>query len=305
MGVILEAVYNLGMLFYYILEAMVVPWIPIKYRSKDVSGQIALVTGAGGGIGRLIAIGLAKLGCKVVCWDIAKQANEETVKQIQMSNGIAYAYQVDLTKREEIYQFAQRVKKEIGKVSILVNNAGVVSGKVLLDCTDEQIQRTFDVNVLAHFWTTKSFLADMIMQDCGHIVTVASLAGLTGSDRLVDYCSSKFAAVGFDESLRTELAVDGRNNIKTTVVCPFLVNNTQLFAGAKSKFIPALEPQDVAQATINAILTNEAICIVPRHISYLMALKSLLPVKAQLASHRALGLSEMMSTFAPPKPKNL
>ncbi len=73
MGVILEAVYNLGMLFYYILEAMVVPWIPIKYRSKDVSGQIALVTGAGGGIGRLIAIGLAKLGCKVVCWDIAKQ----------------------------------------------------------------------------------------------------------------------------------------------------------------------------------------------------------------------------------------
>lgn len=139
MGVILEAVFNLVMLFYYILEAIVVPWIPIKYRSKDVSGQIALVTGAGGGIGRLIAIGLAKLGCKVVCWDIAKQgmhgslgieldwiikiaiyvtANEETVKQIQMSNGIAYAYQVDLTKREEIYQFAERVKKEIGKVKL-------------------------------------------------------------------------------------------------------------------------------------------------------------------------------------------
>lgn len=110
----------------------------------------------------------------------------------------------------------------------MVNNAGIVSGKVLLDCTDEQILRTFDVNTLAHFWVTrflfvfvsilwssflnflqtvKSFLADMIMQDQGHIVTVASLAGLTGSDRLVDYCSSKFAAVGFDESLRTELVV--------------------------------------------------------------------------------------------------
>uniref|UniRef100_A0A0P5HEA1 Short-chain dehydrogenase/reductase 3 n=1 Tax=Daphnia magna TaxID=35525 RepID=A0A0P5HEA1_9CRUS len=207
MGAIMDTLYNLCMILYYIFYAMIVPWIPIKYRSKDISGQIALVTGAGGGIGRLLAIGLSNAGCKVVCWDVAKQSNEETVRLIQMSKGVAFAYQVDLTKREEVYQVAQRVKREVGKVSILINNAGVVSGKVLLDCSDEQIQRTFDVNVLAHFWTVKSFLPDMIMQDSGHIVTVASLAGLTGSDRLVDYCSSKFAAVGFDEALRTELAV--------------------------------------------------------------------------------------------------
>ncbi|XP_057378301.1 epidermal retinol dehydrogenase 2-like [Daphnia carinata] len=302
MGAIMDTLYNLCMILYYIFYAMIVPWIPIKYRSKDISGQIALVTGAGGGIGRLLAIGLSNAGCKVVCWDVAKQSNEETTRLIQMSKGTAYAYQVDLTKREEIYQVAQRVKREVGKVSILINNAGVVSGKVLLDCSDEQIQRTFDVNVLAHFWTTKSFLPDMIMQDCGHIVTVASLAGLTGSDRLVDYCSSKFAAVGFDESLRTELAIDGRKGIKTTVVCPYLVN-TPLFAGATSKFLPALEPQDVAQAAINSILTNEEVCIVPRYISYLMVLKRFLPVKAQIASHRALGLGEMMNNFQATKPK--
>nr|CAH0113314.1 unnamed protein product [Daphnia galeata] len=302
MGAIIDVAYNVAMIFYYILKAIVVPWIPIKYRSKDISGQIALVTGAGGGIGRLLAIGLSNAGCKVVCWDVAKQANEETVRLIHMSKGQAYAYQVDLSKREEIYQMAQRVKREVGKVSILVNNAGVVSGKVLLDCSDEQIQRTFDVNVLAHFWTVKSFLPDMIMQDSGHIVTVASLAGITGCDRLVDYCASKFAAVGFDESLRTELAVDGRKGIKTTVVCPYLVN-TPLFAGAKSKFLPALEPEDVAQAAINSILTNEEVCIVPRYVSYLMGLKRFLPVKAQLASHRALGLGEMMNTFEVTKPK--
>ncbi|XP_046455181.1 estradiol 17-beta-dehydrogenase 11-like isoform X3 [Daphnia pulex] len=300
---IIDLVYDVAMIFYYVIKAILVPWIPIKYRSKDISGQIALVTGAGGGIGRLLAVGLSKEGCKVVCWDVAKQANEETVRLIQKSKGQAYAYQVDLSKREEVYQMAQRVKREVGIVSILVNNAGVVSGKVLLDCSDEQIQRTFDVNVLAHFWTVKSFLPDMIEQDLGHIVTVASLAGLNGTDRLVDYCSSKFAAVGFDESLRTELAVYGRKGIKTTVVCPYLVN-TPLFAGAKSKVVPALEPEDVAQAVINSILTDEEVCVVPRYASFLTTLRKMFPVNAQLVAHRALRLGEVMNTFEVAKPKH-
>lgn len=124
-------------------QSIILPWIPIKYRSKDISGQTALVTGAGGGIGRLLAVGLARLGCKVVCCDIAEQgtniirqkmilfdsfevscsfgtANKETVRIIREEiKGIAYAYQVDLTKREEIYKLAERVKREIGTVSLL------------------------------------------------------------------------------------------------------------------------------------------------------------------------------------------
>lgn len=75
MGSFTDVAYNVVMIFYYIIKAVVVPWIPIKYRSKDISGQIALVTGAGGGIGRLLAIGLSNEGCKVVCWDVAKQGN--------------------------------------------------------------------------------------------------------------------------------------------------------------------------------------------------------------------------------------
>jgi all-trans-retinol dehydrogenase (NAD+) len=72
---IIDLVYDVAMIFYYVIKAILVPWIPIKYRSKDISGQIALVTGAGGGIGRLLAVGLSKEGCKVVCWDVAKQGN--------------------------------------------------------------------------------------------------------------------------------------------------------------------------------------------------------------------------------------
>jgi all-trans-retinol dehydrogenase (NAD+) len=72
---IIDLVYDVAMIFYYVIKAILVPWIPIKYRSKDISGQIALVTGAGGGIGRLLAVGLSKEGCKVVCWDVAKQGS--------------------------------------------------------------------------------------------------------------------------------------------------------------------------------------------------------------------------------------
>ncbi len=73
MGNMIEIVYDVAIILYYVIKAILVPWIPIKYRSKDISEQIALVTGAGGGIGRLLAIGLSKEGCKVVCWDVAKQ----------------------------------------------------------------------------------------------------------------------------------------------------------------------------------------------------------------------------------------
>ena len=144
---ILDVVISYLYLFYCMVESIVIRLIPIKYRSKDIAGQIALVTGAGGGIGRLLALGLANLGCKVVCWDVAKQgtqfffllffyiigvallkgltfmllfvANEETARLIKRSNGEVYAYHVDLSKREDVYRVAELVKKEVGKVSCL------------------------------------------------------------------------------------------------------------------------------------------------------------------------------------------
>ena len=89
----------------------------------------------------------------------------------------------------------------VGDVTMVINNAGVVSGRPLIQCSDESIQRTFDVNVLAHFWIIKAFLPAMIEKNSGHIVNIASAAGLVGAAGLVDYCSSKFAAVGLHESL--------------------------------------------------------------------------------------------------------
>ena len=155
-------------------------------------------------------------------------------RQIKKNGGTAYAYTVDLCSRQKIYEAAEKVKSDIGSVHILINNAGIVSGSTLLDTPDDKIIRTYDVNVLAHFWTIKSFLPDMISMKKGHIVNIASLAGHSGMNKLVDYCSSKFAAVGLDESIKIELKVQGHDYIATTVVCPYYIN-TGMFSGVVSK----------------------------------------------------------------------
>ena len=93
-----------------------------------------------------------------------------------------------MCNRIKIYEAAEKVKSDIGPITILINNAGIVSGTHLLGTSDEKIIRTFDVNVLAHFWTIKAFMPDMITLKKGHIVNVASLAGHSGMTKLVDYC---------------------------------------------------------------------------------------------------------------------
>jgi all-trans-retinol dehydrogenase (NAD+) len=99
----------------------------------------------------------------------------------------------------------------------------------------DKIVRTFNVNVLAHFWTIKTFLPDMINAKRGHIVTIASLAGYSGTNKLVDYCASKSANIGMDEALKVELMVQGLDSmIKTTVVCPYYIS-TGMFQGVQSK----------------------------------------------------------------------
>ncbi|XP_009992112.1 PREDICTED: estradiol 17-beta-dehydrogenase 11-like [Chaetura pelagica] len=118
----------------------------------------------------------------------------------------------------------QQVKKDIGDVTILVNNAGVITAADLLSTQDHQIERMFEVNILAHMWTTRAFLPAMMKNNYGHIVTVASAAGHFVIPYMVSYCSSKFAAVGFHKALTEELSALGKDGIKTTCLCPVFIN---------------------------------------------------------------------------------
>jgi len=294
---ILEVLVSLLLTVYHVVERFVKLFIPQKMFEKSISGQILLVTGGGSGIGRLMCLRFARLGATVVTWDINKAGNEETVAMIKNEGYRAFSYTVDMSSKEDIYQAAKQTKEDVGPVTILVNNAGIVSGTTVMDTPDAKIIKTFEVNILAHFWTIKAFLPDMINHKLGHIVNVASLAGHSGTNKLVDYCSSKFAAVGLDEAFRVEMYVQGHSDyIKTTVVCPYYIS-TGMFAGVQSKLIPILEPEFVADSVVGATLTNREVLLLPWWSFILIALKAVVPEPAFIRLATAFGFNCSMDQF--------
>ena len=241
----------------------------------DFRGSHVLITGAASGIGRLMALGAARRGARVTVLD----RDEAGLKAVKEELGAeAATFTVDLTDRAAIQATAARVLAERGTVDILINNAGIVSGKSLLEIPDEAIERTFQVNALALFWTVRAFLPGMIKQGKGHVVNIASAAGLGGTARLTDYCASKHAAVGFDESLRLELKRLG-HPIRTTVVCPFYID-TGMFKGVKTRFpwlLPILKPEYVVGRILAAVEGNRARLIMPRFLMILPLVRLLPP----------------------------
>lgn len=295
--VLLDVVLGLVLMLYFTLERCVLFFVPAEWRAKDVSGDVVLVTGGGSGLGRLVANLLAARGATVVVWDVNKEGNDETVQQIKSAGGKAFGYVCDISTPEEVYRVADQVKKEVGRVTILINNAGIVIGKSLLDLPDSGIQKVMSINSLAHFWTTKAFLPDMMERNYGHVVTIASLAGYFGQNRLTDYCASKFAAIGFDESLDQELRAGGYDGIRTTCVCPYYIN-TGMFDGVQSRVVPILKPETVARRIVNGILTNDEVVIIPHSLYIMILLKTMLPRKGLLALERVFRTDDAMATFS-------
>ena len=264
---------------------------------SDYAGRTVLVTGAASGIGRLLALRFAAEGATVVLWDVNAAGLDTVRAEIAAAGATARAYACNLADRRAIAAVAAKTLAEAGPVDILVNNAGVVSGKTLLDATDDDIQRTFDVNTLALFWTTRAFLPAMLARDRGHVVTIASAAGIVGTSRLVDYCASKHAAVGFDEALRLELRRAG-SRVKTTVVCPFYIS-TGMFAGVKTRIpllLPILDPDYVVNRIVEAVRRDRRRLIVPRFV-YLTWLVRVLPVGVFDAVMEFFGVNKSMDEF--------
>lgn len=294
-----EILITLLAFIYYFLDGIVRAILPASVYGKDISGETVLVTGSGNGIGRLLAIMFAKHDCKVVLWDVNSEGNEETAEEIKKMGKTCYAYTVDLSIKDDVYKTAEKLKEEVGMVHILVNNAGIVTGKKFLQCSDTMIQKTMQINAMAHFWTVKAFLPDMIKVNHGHVVTIASAAGVLGVNGLADYCASKFAAVGFDESLRFELEVLGKDQVHTTVVCPFYIS-TGMFEGVKVRFpslLPVLQPEYVAEKIMDAIRCNRQVLYLPRLLYLILGLKAYLPTKCLAVICNFFGASNLMDSF--------
>ncbi|XP_004450216.1 epidermal retinol dehydrogenase 2 [Dasypus novemcinctus] len=282
-------------------------FLVIPRPRKNVAGEIVLITGAGGGLGRLLALQFARLGCVLVLWDINTEQNEETRRLVQEAGTTSvHAYTCDCSHREDVYRVASEVKKEVGEVSILINNAGVVTGKKFLTCPDDLMEKSFDVNFKAHVWTYKAFLPAMIANDHGHLVCISSSAGLIGVKGLADYCASKFAAIGFAESVFTETFAQNHKGIKTTIVCPFFIK-TGMFEGCSTGsplLLPILEPEYVVTRIVDAILQERMYLYIPKSLYFLMFLKSFLPLKMGMVLADYLDVLNVMDGFIGSKKKD-
>jgi len=186
----------------------------LLFRSAplDWGEQIVLITGGASGIGELLANTLAVRNVTVIVLDVNPIITE--------NDNIVY-YKCDVSKWEEVEMVSEKIITEIGEPTILINNAGVVQGKLVIDLSVEDVQQTFGVNTFSHFWILKAFLPAMLKNKSGHIVSMSSALGMTGVAQMADYCGSKSAIISLHESLRYELDKRYRcPNIRTTLVCP-------------------------------------------------------------------------------------
>jgi all-trans-retinol dehydrogenase (NAD+) len=243
----------------------------------DVRGRNVLITGGASGIGRLLALELAQRGARIVLWDLHEEPLVPVLDEVRAAGAeAAWGYGCDVTDRDRVGEVAARVRADAGDPEVVVNNAGIVSGRHLVDLTPEKIEATFKVNTLALFWVTKAFLPAMLARDQGHIVTVASAAGLVGVAKQTDYSASKHAAVGFDEALRYELR-QAAPHVRTTVICPYYID-TGMFEGVKTRvplLLPILRPERVAAKIARAIERNRRQVIMPPFIRVLPVARAL------------------------------
>lgn len=275
-----------------------------RVTCRSLAGEVVVVTGAGSGIGRLLSLWLANMGAKVAIWDVNSNAAYSVLKEVRVAGGVASAHVVDVTDRGRVYEAASETIQSLGEVTFLINNAGIVSGREFVNTEDKQVSRTLSVNTAALFWTTKAFLPSMLARKHGHLITISSAAGLTGAPGLVDYSASKFGAVGYHEALALELWNKRISGIRTTLVCPCMVD-TGMFHGARTRFpflLPVLSPEYVVAKILWAAQCGEDVLYIPRFLYLAQFLKASLPTSLAFWLSHVLGVNSMMETFEQTRP---
>ncbi|KAG8860123.1 hypothetical protein FRB96_004146 [Tulasnella sp. 330] len=251
------------------------------FRQKlDWGEQVVVITGGAGGIGGLLANTLAMRGVSVAVLDL---------KPFETENSNITSYKCDVSNWADVESVSAQIVEDLGHPTILVNNAGVVQGKLITDLTEKDVQQTVGVNLLAHFWTLKAFLPDMIKHKTGHVVTVASAMGMVGVAQMTDYNATKAALFNLSESLRYELEhIHHTPNVRTTLVATGYVS-TQMFARSlydgllSSNFIyrflvPRVEPNDIVKEIIKALDAHESReVLLPYYVNMLRPAVALAP----------------------------
>ena len=223
----------------------------------DLSGKVALVTGAGRGIGRATALKLGAAGAKVaVNYNASEAAAEEVVGAIASDGGEARAVKADVSKSDEVEAMVNTLIKEWGRIDIMVNNAGITRDNLMMRMSQEEWDAVLDTNLRSAYFCTRAVLRPMLRNRWGRIVNLSSVVGLTGNTGQANYAAAKAGLIGFTKSIAREV---GGRNITANAIAPGFIQ-TDITAGLPEelkaqmlKTIPAErfgEPDDVANVIV-------------------------------------------------------
>jgi NAD(P)-dependent dehydrogenase (short-subunit alcohol dehydrogenase family) len=204
---------------------------------KELKNSVAAVTGAASGIGRSLAVNLAKEGCGLALADIDQDGLDQTAEIFRNNGNKVTTHVLDVADREQVYGFADKVVAEHGKVNIIINNAAVAMSETLEDVTYEDLNWLLGVNLWGVIYGSKAFLPYLKQQPEGHIVNISSVHGLFTNRNVGPYCTSKFAVKGFTLTLAQELKDTA---VRVSCVHPGGIKTNIV---RNSRFIKASDPE--------------------------------------------------------------
>jgi hypothetical protein len=243
---------------------------------SQINNATVLITGGASGIGRLMGeVCLDKGAKRLIIWDIEAPALTETIADLKSKGHTVISNLIDITDTNAVIQTAKQILNNYGPVDILINNAGIVVGKFFEEHSHADIDKTMQINTQAMMHITREFLPAMISAQKGHIVNIASAAGLAANPQMAVYVASKWAVIGWSETLRLELESKSKY-LHVTTVTPFYIS-TGMFEGVKSPIVPIVKPESAARQIINAIEKNKVFCRMPWIVYAMPFFKGILP----------------------------
>ena len=217
----------------------------------ELAGQAAIVTGAGRGIGRATALELARLGADIAIAELDARGAEKTAAEVQAIGRKAIVVPTDVTRRADLATMVQRTQQQLGRIDVLINNAGIYRAASTLEVTEEHWDAIMTINAKAVFFATQAVLPAMIAQKRGTIVSLASMAGKIGSKTNLPYNVSKAAVISMTKSLALAHAADG---IRANCVCPGFVETDMWTQVAKEQgALLGMSPEDFTRQRKNAV----------------------------------------------------
>ena len=230
-----------------------------------LKGTNILITGGASGIGKIMGrMALEKGAAALVIWDINQENIDSTIAELT-PKGKVVGYRVDISDEQTVIAAAKVVKEQVGDIDILINCAGIITGNKTFDkCTSEEIYRTMNINTIAPMIVSMQFLPEMIARNSGHICNISSAGGLISNPRMSIYAASKWAVIGWSDSVRIELE-QMKSKVKVTTIAPYYIK-TGMFDGVKSPIVPLMKPEYAARKTISAIEKDKRIKVLTKLI---------------------------------------